>query len=242
MASPVYNSVAQDERAGHALEGAIASIVSDVVELLTGCYPGVVATLTVPISAGEVDGQEVDAGSLTFTASTATEFARDLVVVNPADGVLSIIAGVETTDQTAGSAAIPAPTGDLVALFACLVDSTDAEAETNQSTRGVGLDTTQTLDVVIADGLVDGVDIVTATVTVTASTASNFAKDLVSVDPTDGSLTVTAGTESASAVLAVIPDVPAGEVALVAITVGNAATGITVIDQSVRGQTPPTVG
>jgi hypothetical protein len=243
MASPTYNAVAQDERAGHPIEGAIASIVADGLEVLTGCYPSEEATLTVTVSAGTVDAQEVDADALLFTAPVATEFRISLGVVNPATGAITEIEGSDTSDQQIGSAVAPALTGDLVELFRVTIDATDIEAGSiDQSSRGAGLDTTQTLAVTITTGLILGVDIDEATVTVSASSASNFAKDLVSVNPSTGALTVTAGTEAASAGAAVIPDVPADGVALVAITVGNVATGITVIDSTVRGLTPPTVG
>lgn len=227
------NTAANDVR-GAALVGSTPAIADDPTEALEGAFPGTASTLDMPVSAGVVDGVEIDAQTVTFTVSGATEFALDLVCVDPADGTLEIVAGVETTDQTAASAVIPAPTGDLVALFACLVDATDAEAETDQSTRGVGLDTTPSFSVVLGSGTIDGVAIAAATQVFTASSASNFAKDLVSVDAA-GAITITAGTEAASAALAVVPDVPADEVALYFAIVGNAATGVTV-SAAVRGK------
>lgn len=213
---------------------------SAVITLLDQAQRGEGLDVTAPsiaVSAGVVDGQEVDEASVSIPLSAATEFARDLVTVDPADGTLTVTAGAETSDQTAASAVVPATPGDEVILFVALVSDSGVDA-IEQDARGSGLDTTLNLSVVLSNGAIDGVVIDEATQVFVASSASNFAKDLVSVDDA-GVITITAGTEAATAILAEVPDVPADEFALYVATVANAATGITAIDASVRGKLAP---
>ena len=108
---------------------------------LEGAYPGVPATLAVAVGGGSVQHVAIDPEVLNFSASTATEFAIDLAVANIATGALSIVAGTETTDQTAGSAVAPDVPAGFVGLFTVLVDATDAEGDLDQSVRGDGLTT-----------------------------------------------------------------------------------------------------
>jgi len=223
-----------------AIIGAVPEYTTPL-DALNGGFPGAVSTLDVPLSAGFIDGVLILAETTTFTASTSTEFARDLLSVDPADGTITVTAGTETTDQTSGSAAKPALPTNEVELYTALVDDTTLVIEA--TARGNGLVADPVTTVVLGAGSVNAegtvYDIDRATLTFVVSASNEFARDLVSVDPDDGTTTITVGTETAdqTEASAVTPDVPAGEIGLFYAVLDD--TGVTSVNTSVRGTLPP---
>ena len=187
---------------------------------------GLANVFTVEVKAGEIDGVQFEAETLTLTLSSASEFARDLVSIDPDTGAITLTVGAETSDQTSGSAvAASTPAGEAI-LAEVLVS--DSALTVEYDNRGGGLETDTSLSVAVEAGMVDGVAIAAQDISVVASGGSNWAKDLVSVDAA-GALTVTAGTEAASLGAASIADCPSGDVGLFAVGVGPAASGATTL-------------
>jgi len=223
-----------------AIEGALPEYTTPL-DALEGGFPGAVSTLTVPLSAGFIDGVLLLAESTTFTQAGGSEFSRDLVSVEPADGTITVTAGTDTADQTSASAVKPTLPAGEVELYTALVDDTTLVIEA--VARGTGLVADPVLSVILSPGSinVDGTvqHIARATVVFTASSSTEFARDLVSVDPSDGVITVTAGTETSdqTEASAVTPDVPADGIGLFYAVVDD--TGVTSVETSVRGSEPP---
>ena len=82
------------------------------------------ATLTITYNAGTIDDVRVDAGTEAFTAAGATEFRRSLLVVNTSTGVVTEVAGTDTTDQTLASAVAPAVPATSAVLAVAEVSAT----------------------------------------------------------------------------------------------------------------------
>ncbi len=197
---------------------------------------GLATVLTVEVKAGIIDGVAFEAETLTMALAGSGEFSRDRVTVLPATGAITLTAGTDTTDQIPASAVAPAAPAGEVVLFDVLMTDAAVTAE-EYDNRGTGLATDPVLAVALGAGLYNGIAIAASSQSFSASTGSNWAKDLVSVDAA-GAITVTAGTEAASAGAASVPDVPADEYALYFATVGPAASGVTVISLDGRGDYP----
>lgn len=218
-----------------ALAGLIP-VLSTPLDDLVGAFPGEPSTLDVPVSAGIIDGIEIDAETLSFTAAGAGEFSRDLVSVDPATGALTITAGADTDDQDPASAAKPALPAGEVELFTALVSDT-AVTSIEQAERGDGLETDPVLTVGVGAGTINGVYKAATSVVFSASSSAKYAKDLVTIDA-DGNLAIVAGTEADTEEDAVLPSVPANKWGLFSATVGDATEGVTALNLTVRGADP----
>ena len=198
-------------------------VTTGTTPVLAGAYPGTVATLTVVVAGGSIGAFEIDAESHTFSASSANEFTRQIISVDPTDGSLTKTDGVETSDQTAGSAAKPSLPALDVEIYTALVDDTTLVVE--QAARGTGLVTVSTYSVDVTAGEIDGQAFEGETISVTAASSSEFRRDKISVDPSDGSITKTDGSETSDQTSgsAALPATPTDEVVLFELLVSDSA-------------------